>query len=135
MLYESSPQRSRTSNQTSPLAFFLPSHSSSEEFEPGPQQHLIRASWCAPLVKIALKGQHRARQTDKEEGLWQDRQKECIFPAPVVRRQAMTFSDVAPLRNLMASLVCDVLKCVSMAGHCHPPPCETSGNAETCHCQ
>lgn len=88
-----------------------------------------------PLVKIALKGQHRARQTDKKEELWQDRQKECIFPAPAVRGQAMAFSDVAPLRNLMASLVCGVLKCVSMAGHCQPPPCETSGDAETCHCQ
>lgn len=130
MLNESSPQCSRTSNQTSPLALFFPRHSSSWEFEPGPQQQLIRASWWAPLVRIALKGQGRARQTDKEEGLWQDRQKEDRFPAPAVRGQAMTASDVAPLRNLMASLVCDVLKCVSIAGPCWPFPCETSRGAE-----
>lgn len=31
----------------------------------------------------------------------------------------------------MASLVCDVLKCVSIAGPCRPPPCETSRGAES----
>lgn len=42
----------------------------------------------------------------------------------------MTVSDVAPLRNLMAPLVCDVLKCVNIAGPCQPPPCK-SGDVES----
>lgn len=68
---------------------------------------------------------------DVEKGLWPDRQDECRFHAPAVRERALTvMSDVnmrlggttvAPLRTLIASFVCDILKRVSFAGHCHPP--------------